>query len=85
MKIYKIQEKETGLFLRAGQFTFTSKVGKSWGSISALKAALKVKFPYWNRDKKYDEWLKDFLDEYRIIEYDVVEVRDLQLENIIQK
>ena len=57
MKVYKIRNKETGLFKQGGggRFQYWTKTGKSWSSIGALKNHIRMEF--WDKKK----WGKDEL------------------------
>ena len=55
MKIYKIRNKETGLFSKGGSNTLNiwSKTGKSWSNIGHLKNHLNLHCKYcWSEDPK---------------------------------
>jgi hypothetical protein len=72
MKIYKIRNKDTGLFSKGGMTPYWSKKGKTWNSFGHLKLHLSqmVKIDYYTKQVTYRA--KD-LDKWEIIEIEVVE------------
>lgn len=75
MKFYKIQDTDSGLFSRGGEYCDTnprrwSKKGKVWGQLSWLKSHLKL-YVTSRYNKKLSKWVYDnYIPEtWEVIEY----------------
>ena len=88
-QFYKLRQKSTGLFSNGGYKPRWTKKGKLWESPAYFKSSIRQWTEYAFRVKAYSSTtgltgyiklenipindLKDFLDDYEIVEYEVIE------------
>ncbi len=75
MKLYKLRNKETGLFIGQTRYSSDQKMGRSFKSLTDIKLHIKQRF-HWSKRRmpdNFEESAKEYLDKYEIVEYTLVE------------
>lgn len=77
MKVYKIRDRETGLYSTGGSGPRWEKIGKFWHNLRSVKMHLRLALHY---AKMYDTHV---YDNSVVIEYDILPTKTFAIEEIM--